>query len=175
MGRTSDTIPPRRGALPAPLAPRMLKQTIVGVIALVLALLVGVGSAQEPKTERPPGYVGPSIGHPRPTETSPDFVPIPDRWRLGLPDWNRYERPLADTPFKPGRWWDPYNQNILKGDFPIYGQNVFMNLSAIMDTLFEARRIPIGSGASSARPDSADNFGDPEQFFLNHNFILSLS
>jgi len=65
-------------------------------------------------------------------------VPIPDRWRLGLPDWNRYERPLADTPFKPGRWWDPYNQNILKGDFPIYGQNVFMNLSAIMDTLFEA-------------------------------------
>ncbi|PYM25747.1 MAG: hypothetical protein DMD78_05775 [Candidatus Rokuibacteriota bacterium] len=154
----------------------MPKRTIIVVIAFVLALHPGVGSAQEePKAERPPGYVGPSIGHPRPTETSPDYVPIPDRWRLGLPDWNRYERPLSDAPFKPGRWWDPYNQNILKGDFPIYGQNVFMNLSAISDTLFEARRIPIGSGASSARPDSADNFGNPEQFFLNQNFILSLS
>jgi hypothetical protein len=152
----------------------MPKRTII-VVAAVLALLHGVGSAQEPSSERPPGYVGPSLGHPRPTDTSPEFVPIPDRWRLGLPEWNRYERPIPDTPFKPGRWWDPYNQNVLKGDFPIYGQNVFMNLSAIMDTLFEARRIPVASNPSAARPDSADNFGDPEQFFLNHNFILSLS
>jgi hypothetical protein len=152
----------------------MPKRTII-VAAVVLALLHGVGAAQEPPSERPPGYVGPSLGHPRPTDTSPDFVPIPDRWRLGLPEWNRYERPIPDTPFKPGRWWDPYNQNVLKGDFPIYGQTVFMNLSAIMDTLFEARRIPVASNPSAARPDSADNFGDPEQFFLNHNFILSLS
>jgi hypothetical protein len=144
-------------------------------ILMVMALFHGVGSAQEPPADRPPGYVGPSLGHPRATETSPEFVPVPDRWRLGLPEWNRYERPIADTPFKPGRWWDPYNQNILKGDFPIYGQNVFMNLSAIMDTLFEVRRIPVGSGASSSEPDKADNFGNPDQLLLNHNFILSLS
>ena len=82
----------------------MLKRTIAA-IALALALLPGVGSAQEPPPpERPPGYVGPSLGHPRPTETSPDFVPIPDRWRLGLPDWNRYERPLTDAPYRPGRF-----------------------------------------------------------------------
>ena len=81
----------------------------------------------------------------------------------------------TDAPYRPGRWWDPYNQNILKGDFPIYGQNVFMNLSAIMDTLFEVRRVPTGSGASSADPDAADNFGNPDQLFLSHNFILSLS
>jgi hypothetical protein len=151
----------------------MPKRTIL-VSALVL-LLSGVGSAQESQTEKAPGYVGPSIGHPRPTTTSPDFVPIPDRWRIGLPEWNRYERPIADTPTKPGRWWDPYNQNVLKGDFPIYGQNVFMNLSAIMDTLFEVRRIPTASGVSAADPDNADNFGNGDQIFLNHNFILSLS
>jgi len=152
----------------------MPKRTIVA-IALSLALFPGVGSAQEPPKERPPGYVGPSLGHPRATETSPDSVPIPDRWRLGLPDWNRYERPLGDAPYRPGRWWDPYNQNVLKGDFPAFGQDVFVNISAIMDTLFEVRRIPIGSGASSADPNSADNFGNPDQLFMSNNLILSLS
>ena len=148
----------------------MPKRTIVA-IALALALLPGLGRAQE----RPPGYVGPSFGHPRATETSPDSVPIPDRWRLGLPDWNRYERPLGDAPYRPGRWWDPYNQNVLKGDFPVYGQDVFVNISAIADTLFEVRRIPVGSGASAADPDNADNFGNPDQLFLSNNLILSLS
>jgi hypothetical protein len=152
----------------------MAKRTIVAT-ALVLALLPGVGSAQAPPAERPPGFVGPSYGHPGPTESSPEFIPVPDRWRLGLPPWNRYERPIADVPYKPGRWWDPYNQNVLKGDFPIFGQDVFMNLSAIMDTLFEARRIPTPSGVSADQPDSADTFGKPDQLFLNHNFILSLS
>ena len=152
----------------------MPKRTVF-VTALFLALLPGVGFGQEPRTERPPGFVGPSYGHPRATETSPDFIPVPDRWRLGLPAWNRYERPIPDVPYKPGRWWDPYNQNVLKGDFPVLGQDVFMNLSAISDTLFEARRIPTQSGASADQPDSADNFGKPDQLFLNHNFILSLS
>ena len=152
----------------------MPKRTIAAV-ALAVALLPGIGSAQESKDDRPPGFVGPSIGHPKPTDTSPEQAPIPDRWRLGLPDWNRYERPIYDTPYRSGHWWDPYNQNILKGDYPIFGQNVFMNLSAILDTLFEARRIPIGSGPSSADPDSADNFGNPDQLFLNNNLILSLS
>ena len=152
----------------------MPKRTIAA-IALCVALLPGVGSGQEPAPERPPGFVGPSLGHPRPIETSPDYVPIPDRWRIGLPDWNRYERPIYDTPYRQGRWWDPYNQNVLKGDFPVFGQDVFVNISAIMDTLFEARRIPIGSGVSAADPDSADNFGNPDQLSLNHNFILSLS
>src|SRR5690349_4820169 len=175
MHRSSDRMPPRRrGRRPALCRASMLKRTIAA-IALCLGLLPGVGFAQEPPREQPPGYVGPSLGHPRPTETSPDFVPIPDRWRLGLPDWNRYERPIYDTPYRPGRWFDPYNQNILKGDYPIYGQNVFMNISAILDSLFEVRRVPTASGPSAADPNSADNFGNPDQLFLQNNFILSLS
>ncbi len=156
----------------------MLKRTVVGIV-VVLALLPGVGFAQEPKQEPqepPPGYVGPSLGHPKQkaTDTSPEYVPIPDRWRLGLPDWNRFERPL-ENPYQKGHWWDPYSQNILKGDFPVYGQDVFVNLSAIMDTIFEARRVPTPTGPSTASPDSADVFGNGDQLFLNHNFILSLS
>jgi len=102
-----------------------------------------------------------------------DFVPIEDRWRLGFPEWNRYERPI-EAPYVKGRWWDPYNQSVLKGDYPVLGQHVFMNLSAISDTLFEARRIPLPSNASSANPGSAEFFGKGDQLFLNQNFIISL-
>jgi len=43
--------------------------------------------------DKPPGFTGPSSSRPVPIQTSPDFVPILDRWRLGFPDWNRYDRP----------------------------------------------------------------------------------
>src|SRR6185436_16312848 len=147
-------------------------------IGLAIAVWGGSAAAQTPPgtdadRDRPPGFVGRSIGQPRPIDTSPDFVPIPDRWRLGLPNWNRYERPI-EAPYVTGRWWDPYNQNVLKGDFPILGQNVFINLSAISDTLFEARRVPTPSNVSSAEPDSADVFGNGDQLLLNHNFIVSM-
>ena len=151
----------------------------LAVVTLAVALWSVPALAQTPPgadadRERPPGYVGrPLGGHPSPIETSPDFVPIPDRWRLGLPNWNRYERPI-EAPYVPGRWWDPYNQNVLKGDFPILGQNVFISLSAIADTLFEARRVPTASGVSAANPDSADVFGNGDQLLLNHNFIVSM-
>ena len=151
----------------------------LAVVTLAVALWSAPALAQttpagDADRERPPGYVGrPLGGHPSPIDTSPDFVPIPDRWRLGLPNWNRYERPI-EAPYVPGRWWDPYNQNVLKGDFPILGQNVFISLSAIADTLFEARRVPTASGVSSANPDSADVFGNGDQLLLNHNFIVSM-
>ena len=151
----------------------------LAVVTLAVALwsvpaLAQTTPAGDADRERPPGYVGrPLGGHPSPIDTSPDFVPIPDRWRLGLPNWNRYERPI-EAPYVPGRWWDPYNQNVLKGDFPVLGQNVFISLSAIADTLFEARRVPTASGVSSANPDSADVFGNGDQLLLNHNFIVSM-
>ena len=150
----------------------------LGILGLAIALWSGSASAQTPpaggsEPERPPGFVGRSMGHPRPIDTSPDFVPIPDRWRLGLPNWNRYERPL-EAPYVRGRWWDPYNQNVLKGDFPIFGQNIFFSASAISDTLFEARRVPTPSNVSSAEPDSADVFGNGDQLLVNQNFIVSL-
>ena len=121
--------------------------------------------------ERPLGYGGSPL-RPRPTDTSPDFVPILDRWRLGFPDWNRYERPI-DTPFVKGRWWDPYNQNVLKGDYPIFGQNIFFSLAAISDSLLELRRIPLPSNVSANDPRQSEFFGSGDQIFFNHNAIVS--
>ncbi|MGH7392141.1 MAG: hypothetical protein ACREM3_22180 [Candidatus Rokuibacteriota bacterium] len=124
--------------------------------------------------ERPLGAAGPSSTRPVPIQTSPDFVPILDRWRIGFPDWNRYERPLKDAPYTPGRWWDPYNQNVLKGDYPVIGQEYFLAVAAISDSLAEFRRIPLPSNVSAADPGQDEFFGSGDQIFLNQNLILSL-
>ena len=130
--------------------------------------------AEQKLHESVPGAGDVSDRRPVPIETSPDFVPILDRWRLGFPDWNRYERPL-DAPYVKGRWWDPYNQNVLKGDYPVFGQHYFLNVAAISDTLLELRRIPLPSNPSAADPGSAEFFGTGDQVFLSQNFIFSFS
>jgi len=132
------------------------------------------GGAPATSAERPLGAAGPSSTRPVPIRTSPDFVPILDRWRLGFPDWNRYERPLKDAPFTTGRWWDPYNQNVLKGDYPVIGQEYFLAVAAISDSLAEFRRIPLPSNVSAADPGQDEFFGSGDQIFLNQNFIVSL-
>ena len=91
----------------------------------------------------------------------------------GCPTGTATSGPL-EAPYVKGKWWDPYNQSVLKGDYPIFGQNIFMNLSAISDTLFEVRRLPTASGVSAKDPGSADVFGGGDQKFLNQNFIVSL-
>ena len=132
------------------------------------------GEAPAPApAESAPGFTGPSSIRPTPIQTSPDFVPMLDRWRLGFPDWNRYERAL-DAPYVRGRWWDPYNQNVLKGDYPVLGQKYFLNVSAISDSLLEVRRIPLPSNVSAADPGKSEFFGSGDQIFFNQNLIFSL-
>ncbi len=94
-----------------------------------------------------------------------DFTPYPDRWRITPPP---YELNVS------GSLLDPYNQNTIKGDRPIWGQDVFLSLTGISDTLLEYRTLPTPSGASSASPNSMDFFGDSKQLLIVQNFILSL-
>lgn len=98
----------------------------------------------------------------QPIESSASgFVAVPDRWRM----------------FYAGKWYDPYNQNVLKGDIPVFGSPAepwFTELSVISDTLFEARRIPVPVGfASTKRPNSNDVFGDGNQTSFAQNVIMS--
>ncbi|MCA1556620.1 MAG: hypothetical protein LC747_08025, partial [Acidobacteria bacterium] len=67
-----------------------------------------------------------------------------------------------------GKWYDPYNQNLLKGDFPIFGNTVFMILSGVDTTTVELNRTPKPSDVSSERPGSAEFFGQPETLITNH-------
>ena len=87
----------------------------------------------EPPARQPSGYVGSSpLRRGNPTS---DFLPIPDRWRVGVP---------ADTRFssEPGAYGgartgplDPYKQNVLKGDYPIIGQHTFLKVTGQLTTL----------------------------------------
>src|ERR1043166_6701275 len=70
----------------------------------------------------------PPVGAPTP----PQRRETPDRWRILFPEYDRYGDRAArgrDIPFKQGRWWDPYNRHVLKGDYPIRGNKLFMILS----------------------------------------------
>ena len=86
------------------------------------------------------------------------FVPVPDRWKLNLPEWDRYGTG-GDYPYVSGHWWDPYNQNRLKGDYPVIGQQTFFTFTGISETLLEARNLPVPAGVSTQRPGSESFFG----------------
>src|SRR5213075_3179785 len=92
------------------------------------------------------------------------FVAVPDRWNLSMPDWDRYGE-HGDYPYVAGHWWDPYNQNPVKGDFPIAGrQQTFFTFTGVSDTLFEHRSLPVPVAPSSARPLSESFFGSGTQY-----------
>jgi hypothetical protein len=91
-----------------------------------------------------------------------DFLPLPDRWRivegLGVQE----------------RLYDPYNQNTLKGDRPIY-EDYFVVLTAISDTVVEPRSTPVPVGIQSGNQGNLDVFGDTEQFLFSQTLLTSLS
>ena len=120
----------------------------------------------------PTGYSGPSGITPAEPQTTPDFVPITDRWRIGTPTYDRYGRGhpfFEDYPSEPGNKLDPYNLNVLKGDYPIIGQNTFLEASFNSFTLFEGRRVPTQTGAfeSTERPGEFPFFGHSNQFIFS--------
>ena len=107
-----------------------------------------------------------------------DFVPIEDRWRTGFPEWDRYEKDFPfgiDYPFKQGSLLDPYNQNVLKGDYPIIGQHTFFSLTATNLMLNEYRQTPTPTTPyeSTANPFSEPFFGNDNQYFFANYLSLA--
>jgi len=134
---------------------------------------IGAEAPQEagrliPGRRPPPSAVEPIVNPgalppPRPFETG-GFMPLPDRWRI-LDALGRKENPL-----------DPYNTNTLKGDKPIFGEDWFLNVGAISDTLYEPARVPTGIGAQyTARPGENSTFGRYGRTVVSETDILSLS
>ncbi|MGB8510324.1 MAG: carboxypeptidase-like regulatory domain-containing protein [Pyrinomonadaceae bacterium] len=120
-------------------------------------------SSSDTLKERPPGHAGDSsVAVEAPT--APGRIPVRDRWRIGFPEYARYGSVAGgrDIPFKRGHWYDPYDQSILKGDYPVFGQRVFMILTGTSTTVVQQQRTPTPSNVSSARPGSAEFFGKPE-------------
>ena len=110
---------------------------------------------------------------------SPDdmvYLPKPDRWNTSMPDYRRY----PDDPRSPyvlGHWYDPFNRNKYKGDYPvltnILGPRTFFNFTGSSTTALDGRRLPTPSNEGSANAGSDNFFGNGGQFFLAQTFRLS--
>ena len=97
-----------------------------------------------------------------PPEAFPvDQIPVPDRWRI------------VDALGVGGQWWDPYNQNVIKGDRPILGTNDwFLDLTGISDSVAELRSFPTPvSIQTTQRPGSLDVFGQADSGLYTQTFI----
>jgi len=107
-------------------------------------------------------------------ELSPEvmFSPDPDRWHAEMPEYRRYAVP-GEFPYVKSHWYDPFNRNKLKGDYPIIGQQIFFNFTGTSETFVDPRRLPTPSNVSAARPGSADFFGHGGQAFLSQLFLFS--
>ncbi len=95
-----------------------------------------------------------------------DFMAFTDRWQIVPPA--DYELQIS-----PKGKWDPYNQNLLKGDRPFRGKDIFLSLTGISDTLVEARDLPTPSGVSSEEPGSFPFFGHGQQVVANQNIVIT--
>jgi hypothetical protein len=116
-------------------------------------------------TQNNPG----AVSVPPPEAFPVDQFPVPDRWRLAkalCPDKNFVGlQNICHSPF------DPYHQNSLKGDrpidvsnkpswFPLKGDDWFLTLNAISDTIIEPRSFPTPvSFQTSEQPGAIDQFG----------------
>ena len=107
-------------------------------------------------------------------QNTQDFIRVRDRWRIGYPSWQRYAPDYpGEYPYVRGRGLDPYDQNVLKGDLPIIGQDIFFILTAISETPFEFRALPTPSGVSAEDPGSEAFFGENRQYAVLPSGIFS--
>ncbi|QJW93048.1 hypothetical protein [Frigoriglobus tundricola] len=124
------------------------------------------------------GFAGKSGVLPR-SGGNEEFETVEDRWRIGFPEWDRYglgHPRVFDYPYRLGRWFDPYNQNVLKGDYPIIGQHTFLEITGTNSTIFTGRMVPTATTPfeSTARPFTTEFFGRPGQFVFSNTTMISV-
>ncbi|MFO1246650.1 MAG: hypothetical protein U1E93_00175 [Alphaproteobacteria bacterium] len=113
---------------------------------------------ERPVLQDNPGAV---VAPPPEAFPSESWIPVPDRWRI------------VDALGVGGQWWDPYNQNVIKGDRPILGtDDWFLDLTGVSDSVAELRSFPTPvSIQTSQRPGSLDVFGQADSSLYTQTFI----
>ena len=129
-----------------------------------------------------------AVRAPPPDAFPTDQIPVPDRWRImtGLCPARGADQTL--TELYPNLRQvchsrrDPFHQNLLKGDLPLAagkrpgflkGDDWFLTLNAISDTVLEPRTFPIPVGVQTTeRPGSLDVFGKDASYVFAQTVIL---
>lgn len=134
----------------------------------------------------PLGFAGESLTMPRRVFRPEPMLASPDRWRIGWPSWDRYNKATpgdsgllmssnrGDGAYTEGSIWNPYDRNVLKGDYPIIGNDIFLLVQATSDTLYLNRKNITPSGNAAQLNDSFDQFKDGRGSFINQNFFLTI-
>ncbi|MBL8759518.1 MAG: hypothetical protein JNK35_13950, partial [Phycisphaerae bacterium] len=134
----------------------------------------------------PLGFAGESLTVPRRVFRPEPMLASPDRWRIGWPSWDRYNKATpgdagllmssnrGDGAYTEGSIWNPYDRNVLKGDYPIIGNDIFLLVQATSDTLYLNRKNITPSGNAAQLNDSFDQFKDGRGSFINQNFFLTI-
>ncbi|MEQ2007349.1 MAG: hypothetical protein ABMA26_11175, partial [Limisphaerales bacterium] len=99
-----------------------------------------------------------------------------DRWRTGFLPWKRYVNGSGEDPFyyHEPRLWHPYYQSKLKGDLPVIGQDIFLNVTVNNSTDFNGVNVPTPSGATAANPGAYEFFGRGEALSVQNNMAFSV-
>jgi hypothetical protein len=157
----------------ATLASRLPRMPELGPPAAAIETSANAASYYELR-RRPDAQTGQEVAAPEMLPPAQEvFLASQDRWNIAMPEWNRYGRSGEYLFGRKSHWWDPFNRNRLKGDEPIFGQQIFLNITVTSETLAEERRVPVTSNISSARPGSTDFFGRGEQFAPSETFRFS--
>jgi hypothetical protein len=163
--------------LPAPTGPPVLDDPFDNIYDLSGERPVAAPLMQYP-TQPTPGFAGASSVMPSERQESSHFVPMEDRWRLGLPSWDRYGRGhprLDDYPYALGHGFNPYTQNFLKEDFPISGQHTFFDMRLASRTITNFRQVPTPDTPfeSTPTPGQEDFFGNPNGFLFLQYYVMA--
>jgi hypothetical protein len=112
---------------------------------------------------------------PTPTENE-NFEKRTYRWDITNGDPNdplnayrRYAVP-GEYDYTSGHWWDPFDRNKLKGDYPVLGQQTFFAFTGSATTALDGRRLPTPSLVAAENPGSYTFFGKGGQLFLSQLF-----
>jgi len=163
--------------LPAPTGPPVLDDPFDNIYDLSGERPVAAPLMQYP-IQPTPGFAGASSVMPSERQESSHFVPMEDRWRLGLPSWDRYGRGhprLDDYPYALGHGFNPYTQNFLKEDFPISGQHTFFDMRLASRTITNFRQVPTPDTPfeSTPTPGQEDFFGNPNGFLFLQYYVMA--
>jgi len=133
-------------------ANRSLPRAVVALLAAGVGPMVATAVAQQPLR---------------------DFEPIQSRWFAPGRPVSAVQPPPYEinTPASP---FNPYHQNALKGDFPVFGtEDLFFAFTATNRLFYEVRDVPTPSGITGPGPVRQGFFGDGKQSFLQDDLALS--
>jgi hypothetical protein len=99
------------------------------------------------------------------------FTRVDSRWYRD--PWAVLPGPAYEINEPGDKWWDPYRQNVMKGDFPIIGDDIFLRFTLTERALLEGRAVPTQAVLTSPTVNSPGFFGKDDQLFFNSKTAIS--